>query len=177
MSLEVDPQALNYATLDALRAWAPVLATPVGATRYRFTEEDGRPGLQVVSQTGTSEGLSSRYATRTPPAGSKRLVLTTRVPRIIRGAFDGRLVLLVPEVAGADATGLTLLHVSTVPTALPETLLRALRVGGREQELSAALGERGQSLDLTRLDPESVELLLTASVERLVEQLSPGTAA
>jgi len=177
VSLQVDPQALNYATLDALRAWAPVLAAPIGATRYRFSDEHGQPALQVVSQSGTSEGLASRYATPTPPAGSKRLVLKTRVPRIIRGGFDGRLVLLVPEVAGSDATGLTLLHVSTVPTAPAETLLRALRVGGREQELSAALTERGQSLDLTQLDPDSVELLLTASVERLAERLGTRTAA
>jgi glucosamine--fructose-6-phosphate aminotransferase (isomerizing) len=177
VSLGVDLQALNYATLDALRAWAPVLATPMGATRYRFSEEQGTPALQVVSQTGTSEGLASRYLDRTPPSGSKRRVLQTRVPRLIRGAFDGRLVLLVPEVAGSDTTGLTLLHVSTVSSAAPETLLRALRVGGREQDLSAALAERGHSLDLTRLGPDPVELLLTASVEHLVEKLSSQRAA
>lgn len=142
VSLGVDLKALNYATLDALRAWAPVLATPMGATRYRFSEEQATPALQVVSQSGTSEGLASRYLDRTPPSGSKRRLLQTRVPRLIRGAFDGRLV-LVPEVAGSDPTGLTLLHVSTVPSAAPETPLRALQVGGREQDLSAALVERG----------------------------------
>ena len=99
------------------------------------------------------------------------------MPRLIRGGFDGRLVLLVPEVAGSDTTGLTLLHVSTVPSAAPETLLRALRVGGREQDLSAALAERGHSLDLTRLGPDPVEMLLTASVEHLVEKLSSERAA
>jgi hypothetical protein len=50
-------------------------------------------------------------------------------------------------------------------------------VGGREQELSAALNERGKALDLTRLDADSVELLLTASVEHLVERLSTESAA
>ena len=66
---------------------------------------------------------------------------------------------------------------ATVPSATPETLLRALRVSGREQELSAALTERGQVLDLTGLDDGSVELLLTASVEHLVERLGAGNAA
>jgi glutamine---fructose-6-phosphate transaminase (isomerizing) len=120
-TLEVDLEALNYATLDALRPWAPVLTTPLGATRYRFVEDHGRPGLQVTSQTGSSAGLHSRYSTATSPAGSKRLVLDTRLPRIIRGAFDGRLVLLVPEVAGSEPTGLTLLHVSTGPAPRPRT--------------------------------------------------------
>ena len=105
VELEVDPQALNYATLDALRAWAPVLAAPLGATRYRFREDGSEPVLHVVSQTGSSEGLRSRYSTAASPAGSKRLVLHTRVPRIIRGAVDGRLVLLVPEVVGTRASG------------------------------------------------------------------------
>ncbi|SDF22639.1 glucosamine--fructose-6-phosphate aminotransferase (isomerizing) [Blastococcus fimeti] len=177
VELGVDPQALNYASLDALRAWAPVLAPPLGATRYRFSDSGGEAALHVVSQTGTSEGLRSRYSDRTPPAGSKRLVLSTRVPRIIRGASDDRLVLLVPEVAGSEPTGLTLLHVDTVSTAPADALVRALRIGGREQELSAALGERGLALDVTRLEGGSIELLLTASVEHLVERLAPGSAA
>lgn len=178
VDLEVDSQALNYATLDALRAWAPVLAAPLGATRYRLRYDRGEPVLHVVSQTGTSEGLGSRYSVPTTPAGSKRLVLDTRVPRIIRGAFDDRLVLLVPEVVGTEPMGLTLLHVQVAGAApTPESLARALRIGGRDRELTAALGERGRSLDLARLDGQSVELLLTASVECLVEQLGAGTAA
>ncbi|MBN1091260.1 SIS domain-containing protein [Blastococcus sp. TML/M2B] len=177
VQLGVDPQALNYASLDALRAWAPVLAPPLGATRYRFREHAGEPSLHVVAQTGTSAGLRSRYSERRTPAGSKGLVLSTRVPRIIRGASDGRLVLLVPEVAGSEPTGLTLLHVATVPTAPSEVLARALRIGGREQELAAALGERGLTLDVGRLGPGSVELLLTASVEHLVERLAGAASA
>jgi glucosamine--fructose-6-phosphate aminotransferase (isomerizing) len=177
VELGVDPQALNYASLDALRAWAPVLDTPLGATRYRLLEHQGAPVLHVVSQTGSSEGLRSRYSTGTSPQGSKRLVLTSRVPRIIRGALDGRLVLLVPEVAGSEPTGLTLLHVATVSAPSADALVRALRVGGREQELAAALGERGLPLDVTRFDAASVELLLTASVEHLVERLTAGSAA
>lgn len=173
VELGVDPQALNYASLDALRAWAPVLAPPLGATRYRFSDSGGEPALHVVTQTGTSAGLRSRYSTRRPPAGSKGLVLSTRVPRIIRGASDDRLVLLVPEVAGSEPTGLTLLHVDTVPTAPTDVLVRALRIGGREQELAAALGERGLVLDVGRFERGSVELLLTASVEHLVERLAP----
>ena len=177
VDLGVDPQALNYASLDALRAWAPVLDTPLGATRYRFLEHQGTAVLHAVTQTGSSESLRSRYSTGRPPEGSKRLVLTSRVPRIIRGAFDGRLVLLVPEVAGSEPTGLTLLHVVTVSTAPAEALVRALRVGGKEQELAAALGERGLPLDVTRFEEGSVELLLTASVEHLVERLTTGSGA
>jgi glucosamine--fructose-6-phosphate aminotransferase (isomerizing) len=172
VSLQVDPQAFNYATLDALRAWAPVLEAPLGATRYRLVEERGEQALLVVSQSGSSAGLPSRYARKSPPAGSKRLVLNTRVPRIIRGAVDGRLVMLVPEVAGSEPTGLTLLHVAAVPDAPPEALRRALRVGGRDEELAAALDEQGKTLDLARLGAGEVELLLTASIEHLVEQLA-----
>jgi glucosamine--fructose-6-phosphate aminotransferase (isomerizing) len=135
-------------------------------------EERGEQALLVVSQSGSSAGLPSRYARKSPPAGSKRLVLNTRVPRIIRGAVDGRLVMLVPEVAGSEPTGLTLLHVAAVPDAPPEALRRALRVGGRDEELAAALDEQGKTLDLARLGAGEVELLLTASIEHLVEQLA-----
>ena len=146
---------------------------PLLADALRDALQKAWPALHVVAQTGTSAGLRSRYSDRRPPAGSKGLVLSTRVPRIIRGASDDRLVLLVPEVAGSEPTGLTLLHVATVPTAPADVLLRALRIGGREQELAAALGERGLTLDIGRLEGGSVELLLTASVEHLVERLAP----
>lgn len=105
-----DPAAvLSHATLVSISEYAPLVTEIRGITRYRLR---GRVDRQIVvtGKTGISAGLKSRSEQWSPLVGSKEAVVRTRRPRLVRGASDGRLVLVVPEQEGAMVSGLAVVH-------------------------------------------------------------------
>jgi glucosamine--fructose-6-phosphate aminotransferase (isomerizing) len=104
---------LGYRTLKVLAALDPAVAEILGFTRYRIEGEpkSGTAMVNVVDRGGVSLGLKSRAEEPTLLVGTKRHVAVEHEVLVARGRADDRTVILVPEVKGGHAVGVTLLHV------------------------------------------------------------------
>ena len=105
---------LSYATLKTLAALDPAVEEILGFTRYRVEPEvDDEPArATVVDRGGLSLKLTSRTEENPGLRGTKRRVASDRRVLVTRGASDGRMIVLIPEVKDNQTTGLTLLFVS-----------------------------------------------------------------
>jgi glucosamine--fructose-6-phosphate aminotransferase (isomerizing) len=168
-----DPEAAGYAVLVALRAFANVVARVDGATRYLLSwPPDGPPTLCVVRKTGAARWLSSRADNGAELSGSKRLAVQSRMPRLVRGRRDGRLVLMVPEPTGARVDALTLLHVGLRETVDAAHLVEVLGLaGGRLEEIRAAVTETAPFFDPAVLAGLPVETVLLASADEVARMV------
>jgi glucosamine--fructose-6-phosphate aminotransferase (isomerizing) len=168
-----DPEVIGYSGLLALGALANVVGRVDGATRYVLSwPPDGPPTLCVVNKTGAARGLVSRADNGAELSGSKRLAVRSRTPRLVRGRRDGRLVLMVPELAGARVDALTLLHVGLRETVDPVHLVEVLGLaGGRLEEIRAAVTETAPFFDPAVLAGLPVETVLLGSVDEVARMV------
>ena len=161
----------SHAALVSIGRHAPLVLSVDGVTRYRLR---GRTSSEIVlvSRTGVATGLSSRLEQWSPLSGSKELVVRTRRPRLLRGARDGRLVLMVPEQQGAVLSGIAVVHLTLAKTAPGPELVAALATSsGRAEELRAAITEAGLDFDGELLAGLPVEDVLLAPVEAVAANL------
>jgi glucosamine--fructose-6-phosphate aminotransferase (isomerizing) len=87
---------------------------------------------------------------------------------VVRGASDGRTVVLVPEVKGAQVTGMTLLHVRFADR-LPWEVVKEVLSGHRNRysALRDAVTETEPTFDDHHLAEEPIVDLLTEPVYQL----------
>lgn len=171
---------LSYRSLRALVALDRAVEHVVGFTRYRI---DGDPGADdatavVVDRGGLGARLRSRTETDPRLRGTKALVASEREVTVARGRADHRTVVIVPEVKGSQAVGLTLLHVAFAEHLEP-TGVRAVLEGYRRRyaALKGAVTETEPEFDESVLGRVPVADLLTEPVYVLAERWRPGAAS
>ncbi|MCW2503769.1 MAG: glucosamine 6-phosphate synthetase, contains amidotransferase and phosphosugar isomerase domain, partial [Actinomycetia bacterium] len=164
---------LNYASLLAVRAFSKVASGVTGGTRYQITWTEGRGQLRVTAKTGAATNLASRADSGAELTGSKDLVVQSRLVRLVRGRRDGRLVLMIPEQAGARVTALTLLHLDLAERAEAGRLVELLEMtGSRLAEIRAAVTETDRTFDTAALASVPVETLLLAPVDQVAQAIT-----
>ena len=101
---------LTYRTLRTLADLDPAVVETRGFIRYRVEGDDDNAIAVVVDRGGISRSLPSRTDRDPTLRGSKHKVAFEKLVYVARG-FDGRSIILVPEVKDNETTGITLLHV------------------------------------------------------------------
>ncbi len=150
---------VRYADLRALAAMAPIVKKVLGWSRYRIEGDADHDGasLHIVDKGGIARELRSRTERDPSLRGTKHHVARRRRIEIARGASDGRTVVIVPEVHGNKATGITLLHVALEPSASADAMRGVLHAyHDRLAELRDAVMETEPRFDeapLGRLAP------------------------
>jgi glucosamine--fructose-6-phosphate aminotransferase (isomerizing) len=167
---------LGYRALRTLGALDEAIDEVTGYTRYRIEwSAPGGPAASVVDQGGQAANLPSR--TRTDPRlrGSKHRAAEEREVTVVRGASDGRTVVLVPEVKGSQVTGMTLLHArfkDKLDSAAAKRVLSGYRT--RYSALKDAVTETEPSFDDSRLGEVPIVDLLTEPVYALATRWRSG---
>ncbi len=166
------PDLLGYRALRTLAALDPAVEEVLGYTRYRIEGEGSVvPTIAVVDQGGVGRQLRSRTTSDPRLRGSKHRAVDERETTVVRGASDGRTVVLVPEVKGAHVTGMTLLHVRFVDFLDPADAAAVLAgYRGRLSALSDAVTETEPHFDQARLGEVPIVDLLTDPVYVLAER-------
>ena len=164
---------LGYRVLRTLVALDPAVAEVIGTIRYRI---DGDPAtdaatIEVVDRTGIGATYPSRTEADPRLRGTKQLVAAEREVTVARGRRDGRTVIIVPEVKGAQTVGLTLLHVE-LHDHLAGDLARAVLDGYRNRfaALRSAVTETEPTFDDARLADFTMTDLLTTPVYVLADR-------
>ena len=109
--------SLSYRALRTLVDLDPAVEQVTGFTRYRIEGDiDGDAAtIHVVDRGGVAAGLPSRTDTDPRLIGTKHRVAYEREVTVAKGRRDGRTLIIVPELKGNQATGLSLLHVAFRP--------------------------------------------------------------
>jgi glucosamine--fructose-6-phosphate aminotransferase (isomerizing) len=166
------PDTLGYRALHTMGALDAAVAEVTGYTRYRIDWPTGaHPTAAVIDQGGMARNLPSRTARDPRLLGTKHRAAVEREVTVARGVSDGRTVILVPEVKGAQVTGMTLLHVRFHDRLAAEDAERVL--GGYRTRLSAladAVTETEPQFDSSRLGEEPIVDLLTEPVYELAKR-------
>ena len=158
---------LSYRSLRTLAAITPAVDEVVGFTRYRVEgdpECDSGAQLHVIDKGGVATGIASRVEKDPVLRGTKHRVAVEREPFVTVGT-DGRVVLIVPEVKDAQATGLTLCHVrlhDDLGAAVARSVLQGYR--NRYRQLVDVVTEREPSFREDLLAEVSTVDLLTAPI-------------
>ena len=126
--------SLTYRALRTLVALDGAVEAVTGWTRYRI---DGDPArgpstVHVVDRGGIARDIPSRTVEHPALRGTKHRVATEREVTVARGRADGRTLIFVPEVKGAQTTGITLLHVRFLDR-LPADAARRVLEGYRDR--------------------------------------------
>ncbi len=123
---------LGYRTLKQLAALSPAVKAVVGFTRYRIEGDPrGRDAtIEIVDRGGLGREVASRVERNHQLRGTKRRVALDGEVLVARGRADGRTVVFVPELKGAQVTGITLLHVR-IPDRLPVATAKGVLQGYR----------------------------------------------
>jgi glucosamine--fructose-6-phosphate aminotransferase (isomerizing) len=128
---------LTYSTLRTLAALEPLVAEVRGYTRYAIeghvqaTGDQDDASIVVVDRGGIGRDLRSRTDQDPRLRGTKRFVAVERTVLVNRG-YDGRTIVIVPEIKDGEPTGLTLLHVRLLDD-LTLPVLRAVLQGYRNR--------------------------------------------
>jgi glucosamine--fructose-6-phosphate aminotransferase (isomerizing) len=168
------PDTLGYRALRTLAALDEAVSEVLGYTRYRI-EWSAAPTATVVDQGGVALNLRSRTERDPRLLGSKHRAAEEREVTVVRGASDGRTVILVPEAKGRQVTGLTLLHVGffdRLPAERAAAVLSGYRT--RYNALSDAVTETEPTFDRQRLGEEPIADLLTEPVYELARRWRPA---
>jgi glucosamine--fructose-6-phosphate aminotransferase (isomerizing) len=115
-----------------------------------------------------ARSLPSRTVSDPRLLGSKHRAAEEREVTVVRGASDGRTVILVPEAKGAQVIGMTLLHLrfyDRLPWEAAKRVLSGYRT--RYAALADAVTETEPVFDDRRLGEEPVVELLTQPVYEL----------
>ena len=164
------PDTLGYRALRTLGALDEAVAEVLGFTRYRI-DWGPSPTASVLDRGGVARQLASRTDRDPRLLGSKHRAAEEREVTVVRGASDGRTVVLVPEAKGQQVTGMTLLHVrfrDRMPAERAAAVLAGYRT--RFNALSDAVTETEPAFDLSRLGEETVVDLLTCPVYELARR-------
>ncbi len=164
------PDTLGYRALRTLGALDEAVAEVLGFTRYRI-DWGPSPTAAVLDRGGVARQLASRTDRDPRLLGSKHRAAEEREVTVVRGASDGRTVVLVPEAKGQQVTGMTLLHVrfhDRLPAERAAAVLGGYRT--RFNALSDAVTETEPAFDLSRLGEETVVDLLTCPVYELARR-------
>jgi glucosamine--fructose-6-phosphate aminotransferase (isomerizing) len=163
------PDTLGYRALRTLGALDESVAEVTGYTRYRIDwPAGGSPTIGVVDQGGTARSLPSRTASDPRLLGSKHRAADEREVTVVRGASDGRTVILVPEAKGIQVVGMTLLHVRFHERLTWDAAKRVLSgYRTRYSALADAVTETEPRFDDERLGREPMVELLTQPVYEL----------
>jgi glucosamine--fructose-6-phosphate aminotransferase (isomerizing) len=163
---------LSYRTLRTLAELDPAVAAVNGYTRYRIEGDVGADTatIHVVDRGGIAATISSRTDTDPRLRGSKHRVANRREVTAVRG-WDGRTLVVVPEVKHNQTVGLTLLHVTFAEYLAPDAI-RAVLQGyqGRYGALKDAVTETEPRFDDTVLGEVPVIEVLTEPVYVLAER-------
>jgi glutamine---fructose-6-phosphate transaminase (isomerizing) len=105
--------SLTYRALRTLVALDAAVDSVVGWTRYRIEGDPtrGPATIHVVDRGGIARDIPSRTDANPVLRGTKHRVATEREVTVVLGRADQRTLIEVPEVKGAQTTGITLLHV------------------------------------------------------------------
>jgi glucosamine--fructose-6-phosphate aminotransferase (isomerizing) len=165
------PDTLGYRALRTLGALDQAVEEVLGYTRYRIEWAQPDPLVAVIDQGGVARGLRSRTERDPRLLGSKHRAAEEREVTVVRGASDGRTVILVPEAKGQQVTGLTLLHVrlrDRLPAEQAASVLEGYRT--RYNALADAVTETEPVFDRDRLAEEPITDLLTEPVYQLARR-------
>jgi glucosamine--fructose-6-phosphate aminotransferase (isomerizing) len=176
LSAGAAPDTLGYRALRTLAALDAAVEEVLGYTRYRIDWAPADPTAVVVDQGGVARGLRSRTERDPRLLGSKHRAAEEREVSVVRGASDGRTVILVPEAKGQQVTGMTLLHVrfrDRLPAEGAAAVLSGYRT--RYNALSDAVTETEPVFDRERLGVEPITDLLTEPVYELARRWRPAT--
>jgi glutamine---fructose-6-phosphate transaminase (isomerizing) len=170
------PDTLGYRALRTLGVLDEAVAEVLGYTRYRVDSlATGGPTIAVVDQGGVARGLPSRTERDPRLLGSKHRAAVEREVTVVRGASDGRTVVLVPEAKGQQVTGMTLLHVrfhERLEADRAKAVLSGYRT--RMSALADAVTETEPVFDEMRLGVEPIVDLLTEPVYELAKRWRPA---
>lgn len=105
---------LSYSTLKVLAALDAAVDSVVGFTRYAIAGDPHttEASISIADRGGVATTLASRVESNATLVGTKRRVADDQEVLVARGRKDNRTVIFVPEVKGAETTGITLLHVA-----------------------------------------------------------------
>ena len=170
-------------TLEAVVKDVLVLRDELAGSQERQLNADGMrrfiridwapmdPTAMVIDQGGVARDMRSRTERDPRLLGSKHRAAEEREVTVVRGASDGRTVVLVPEAKGLQITGMTLLHVRFADR-LPAERAAAVLSGYRTRfnALSDAVTETEPVFDRERLGQEPITDLLTEPVYELARR-------
>jgi glucosamine--fructose-6-phosphate aminotransferase (isomerizing) len=163
---------LSYRALRTLAALDPAVDEVTGYTRYHVEGDVAGDAatVHVVDRGGVASTIASRTDSDPRLRGSKHRAASRREVTAVRG-FDGRTLLIVPEVKHNETVGLTLLHVKFAAH-LPPDAMRGVLQGyqGRYGALKDAVTETEPSFDDAILAEVPVIDLLTEPVYVLAER-------
>jgi glutamine---fructose-6-phosphate transaminase (isomerizing) len=165
--------SLSYRALRTLVDLDPAVEQVTGFTRYRIEGdvEGDAATIHVVDRGGVAAGLPSRTDTDPRLIGTKHRVAYEREVTVAKGRRDGRTLVIVPELKGNQATGLSLLHVAFRPRLTPDVARGVLQgYRGRYAALKDAVTETEPAFDDSRLADVDLVDLLTEPVYVLAER-------
>jgi glucosamine--fructose-6-phosphate aminotransferase (isomerizing) len=124
---------LSYGAMRALAALDASVDRIAGYTLYRV-EGDPRTydaTIHIADRGGIARDIPSRTDRDPRLRGTKHRVAVEREVLVTRG-HDGRTLVMVPEIKGAEVTGLALLHVA-FHDRLPAEVMRSVLQGYRDR--------------------------------------------
>ena len=162
---------LSYRTLRTLVELDAAVDAVVGFTRYRIEGDvDTAATIHVVDRGGIGAGLVSRTDANPALRGTKHRAAWEREVTVFRGRADGRTGVIVPEVKGNVAIGLTLLHVRFHDRLAADTIRRVLQgYRGRYSAIQDQVTEVEPTFRDSVLEQVDVIDLLTLPVVQLAE--------
>jgi glutamine---fructose-6-phosphate transaminase (isomerizing) len=168
--------SLSYRALRTLVDLNAAVEHVTGFTRYRIEGDVDHDDatIHVVDRGGLGAQLRSRTETDPHLRGTKQIVAVEREVTVARGRSDLRTVVLVPEVKGTQAIGITLLHVrfhDRLPPEVARSVLQGYR--NRYTALKGAVTETEPGFDDEVLAGIDVAELLTEPVYVLAERWRP----
>ena len=102
---------ITYGTLRELAALDPAVERVLGFTMYRVEgDPEDEATVRITDRGGIARDIPSRTDRDPRLRGTKHRVAVEREVLVTRG-HDGRVLLMVPEVKGAEVTGILLLHI------------------------------------------------------------------
>jgi glucosamine--fructose-6-phosphate aminotransferase (isomerizing) len=127
--------------------------------------------VAVLDKGGVAAAIRSRTEVDPRLRGTKHRAVSQRQVTVARGARDGRMVLLVPEVKDSAVTGLSLLHLR-FRAGLQPAEARAVLAGyqGRYDALADAVTETEPTMADEVLGSVPIGDLLTVPVHVLAER-------
>jgi glucosamine--fructose-6-phosphate aminotransferase (isomerizing) len=177
LSLGASSDSLGYRALRTLGSLDVAVEEVLGFTRYRIDWSPTSPQARVIEQGGAMRGVRSRTDTDPRLRGTKHRAAEEREVTVVRGASDGRTVILVPEVKANVVIGMTLLHVRFAEH-LPADVTREVMTGyrGRYAALRDAVTETEPVFDDSLLGTVPLVALLTDPVYVLATRWRGRTA-
>ncbi len=167
----VSRDRISYGTLRELAALDPSIDRVTGYTLYRVEgDPEQEATVRITDRGGIALDIPSRTDRDPRLRGTKHRVAVEREVLVTRG-HDGRILAMVPEVKGAEVTGILLLHVR-LHELLPADVMRSVLQGyrGRYSALRDTVTEFEPAFHDAVLGEIPVGDLLIASIQALAER-------